>query len=68
MKRKITRNGPSREPQGDSEIDWYYEGRRNFHFVHQIWINGDYVRTDTIRVSTRLLRKSIARCKPIKKP
>ena len=55
---------PSRNPQNIDQRSWYYEGRRHFTFVHEARhpITGFWIQTDQFKVSTAMLRKSLARC------
>lgn len=60
-KKSSKSKGPSREPQNISGTAWYYEGRRYFDFVHEIWENGQRIKTVQFRVLASQLRKSLDR-------
>ena len=54
----------SREPQGISDRDWYYEQADGILLVHEITRGGHYFRTDQILIPNRLLARSFKRMFP----
>jgi hypothetical protein len=52
----------SRMPQDISKTDWYYERPGHIMLVHEVRDpNGEYIRTDQIKIPWRMLEKSHAR-------
>lgn len=51
----------SLSPQDVTTDLWYYEEKRGINIVHQIKVNGVYVRTDQIIIPWEMIRTSLAR-------
>jgi len=49
------------EPVSISDLDWFYSGRRRFTFVHQVWVDGEFLRTDQTEVKTADLVEALRR-------
>lgn len=49
------------EPVTISDLDWFYSGERRFTFVHQVWVDGELLRTDSTEVKTRDLVAALVR-------
>lgn len=51
----------SREPQDLGRHDWYYEEKTHLLLVHEVYKDGEYVRTDQVKIPWRKIKRSIDR-------
>jgi hypothetical protein len=57
--------GPSDSPMtihGANGTAWYYEDRAGLEVIHEIRVDGRYIRTDHLRLSWAQIRASMRRC------
>ncbi len=46
--------------------NWYYEEEKGISFVHEVYFNDEYLRTDIILIPWKNLLESVSRKYPIK--
>lgn len=51
----------SRKPQNITKEVWYYEEKGHIELLHEIRVDGNYVRTDHIKIPKWRLKRSLKR-------
>lgn len=68
-KRSLTvriQKGYTNKPQNIDKNNWYYEDKRGVELIHEIWIAGQYIRTDNILIRWKQLDGTLERRSKLK--
>jgi hypothetical protein len=52
---------PSLAPQSIDKRNWYYEDKNSIEIIHEVYVEGTYLRTDSIKIPLKMLRQTLNR-------